>query len=299
MNGILEKLIKAVRSIAKETGENQTALPFLKLYKFADAKIQMPNTEYPYIYFVLDGGLRLHTPSGIMDYIAGQYSVSAIDTPTSGDVLSFSAQKDFLALAITFTLDDVLSVMLSLDDSLTEQIAEGTIESSTTDEAEHRVVNAVYNLICALEQLVGLSFMGRHIKQDIIYYILSGSCGKQFLQSIVHIQQAGEIYEINSWIKQNYRNSFTVEELAEKNRMSVSHLHQKFKSAVGMGVLQCQKRLRLTKARRLMLDENKNVTEAAFDVGYESVSQFIREYRKMFGQSPKEDISELQKRLEK
>lgn len=81
--------------------------------------------------------------------------------------------------------------------------------------------------------------------------------------------------------------------------MSVSHLHQKFKSAVGMGVLQCQKRLRLTKARRLMLDENKNVTEAAFDVGYESVSQFIREYRKMFGQSPKEDISELQKRLEK
>ena len=106
--------------------------------------------------------------------------------------------------------------------------------------------------------------MGRHIKQEIIYYILSGSCGKQFLQSIVHIQQAGEIYEINSWIKQNYRNSFTVEELAEKNRMSVSHLHQKFKSAVGMGV-----------------------------------SQFIREYRKMFGQSPKEDISELQKRLEK
>ena len=63
--------------------------------------------------------------------------------------------------------------------------------------------------------------------------------------------------------------------------------------------MQCQKRLRLTEARRLMLDENKNVTEAAFDVGYESVSQFIREYRKMFGQSPKEDISELQKRLEK
>ena len=243
--------------------------------------------------------MRLHTPSGIMDYIAGQYSVSAIDTPTSGDVLSFSKQQDFLALALTFTLDDVLSVMLNLDDDLTIQIAEGTICSEITDKADHRIIETAYNLVCTLDQPIGLSFMGKHIKQEIIYYVLCGSCGKQFLQSMIHIQQAGEIYEINSWIKQNYRNTFTVEELAEKNSMSVSHLHQKFKSAVGMGVLQCQKRLRLTEARRLMLDENKNVTEASLDVGYESVSQFIREYRKMFGQSPKEDIIMLQKRLQK
>lgn len=299
MNKILEKLKGKVRSIATGNGENQTVLPFLKIYKSVNSKIQMPTTEVPYIYLVLDGEMRLHTPSGIMDYIAGQYSVSAIDTPISGDVLSFSKQQDFLALALTFTLDDVLSVMLNLDDDLTIQIAEGTICSEITDKADDRIIETAYNLVCTLDQPIGLSFMGKHIKQEIIYYVLCGSCGKQFLQSMIHIQQAGEIYEINSWIKQNYRNTFTVEELAEKNSMSVSHLHQKFKSAVGMGVLQCQKRLRLTEARRLMLDENKNVTEASLDVGYESVSQFIREYRKMFGQSPKEDIMMLQKRLQK
>lgn len=70
--------------------------------------------------------------------------------------------------------------------------------------------------------------------------------------------------------------------------MSVSLFHQKFKSAVGMGPLQCQKRLRLTEARRLMLDDNKNVTEASIEVGYESVSQFIRDYRKMFGSAAAE-----------
>ena len=75
--------------------------------------------------------------------------------------------------------------------------------------------------------------------------------------------------------------------------MSVSLFHQKFKSAVGMGPLQCQKRLRLTEARRLMLDENKNVTEASLDVGYESTSQFIRDYRKMFGLPTGEDIGRL------
>ena len=75
--------------------------------------------------------------------------------------------------------------------------------------------------------------------------------------------------------------------------------HQKFKSAVGMGPLQCQKRLRLTEARRLMLDEHKNVTEASVEVGYESLSQFIRDYRKMFGAAPKEDIRNMQRQLKK
>lgn len=81
--------------------------------------------------------------------------------------------------------------------------------------------------------------------------------------------------------------------------MSVSQFCQKFKSAVGMGPMQCQKRLRLTEARRLMLDEGRNVTEASAEVGYESLSQFIRDYRRMFGAAPKEDVLSLRRRLEK
>lgn len=75
--------------------------------------------------------------------------------------------------------------------------------------------------------------------------------------------------------------------------MSVSALHQKFKNAIGMGLLQCQKRLRLSEARRLLLNDEKNVTDAAMEVGYESISQFIRDYKKTFGYSPKEDIKNL------
>ena len=121
--------------------------------------------------------------------------------------------------------------------------------------------------------------------------------GGQFIQSIVNIQRADEIYQANSWIKENFREFFSVEELAEQQNMSVSLFHQRFKSAVGMGPLQCQKRLRLTEARRLMLDEGRNVTEASIEVGYESLSQFIRDYRKMFGAVPKEDVMRLRRRL--
>lgn len=81
--------------------------------------------------------------------------------------------------------------------------------------------------------------------------------------------------------------------------MSVSLFHQKFKNATGMSPLQCQKRLRLTQARRLMLDQNKNITQASLEVGYESLSQFIRDYKKMFGAAPKEDIQNIRKQLKK
>lgn len=295
----VEKMCKIIRSLPLTEGENKTELPFLSVYLFRERKIDMPKTDNFYIYVVLDGSVRLYTPSGIMDYMPGQYSVSKIDTSDKGYVLTFSENNDFLALAIELTLNDVISVLIDLDGNLAERISKGQIDDKIMTECDSNVMSSVCRLFSVMKEPVQLAFMGNHIKRELIFFILCGSCGSQFLQSIINIQQAGEIYEINSWIKENFRNSFTVEELAEKRNMSVSLLHQKFKSAVGMGPLQCQKRLRLTEARRLMLDENRNVTEASMDVGYESVSQFTRDYRKMFGLKPKEDILKLRSQLEK
>ena len=102
--------------------------------------------------------------------------------------------------------------------------------------------------VSQLDGAMRLAYMAKHLREKMIFYILCGSCGQQFFQSVIRIQQADEIYEVNSWIKKNFRNSFTVEELAEQKNMSVS--------------------------------------------------QFIRDYRKMFGQSPKEDISKLRCQLQ-
>ena len=295
----VEKLTKIVRSFPLTEGENKTEIPFLSIYRSTERKIDMPSIDNIYIFVVLDGSVRLYTPSGIMDYLAGQYSVSKIDTSTSGYILTFSEKEDFLALSIELTLNDVISVLLDIDGDFAQKIAWAKLDDTTMTASDATVISSVCRLFSILKQPVQRAFMEKHIKREIIFYILCGSCGSQFLQSVINIQQAGDIYEVNSWIKENFRNSFTVEELAEKRNMSVSVLHQKFKSAVGMGPLQCQKRLRLTEARRLMLDENRNVTEASLEVGYESVSQFARDYRKMFGMNPKEDILKLRSSLEK
>lgn len=295
----IEKLRKLIYSSSLTEGENKTKLPYLSIFLSTQRKVDMPQTENFYIYAVLDGSIRLYTPSGIMDYMPGQFSVSKIDTPASGHVLTFSESGYFLALVIELTLSDVVSVLLDLNGDLAEQIANSELDSAVMAASDHKVTASICRLFSIMEEPFQLAFMGKHLKREIAFFILCGSCGSQFLQSVINIQQAGEIYEINSWIKENFRNSFTVEELAEKRNMSVSLFHQKFKSAVGMAPLQCQKRLRLTEARRLMLDENMNVTEASLDMGYESVSQFTRDYRKMFGLKPKEDILKLRSQLKK
>ena len=299
METIIQTLRNEIRKRSLEIGSNQTDISCVTVYRFTEEKVQMPLVSNPYLYIVLDGMLRLHTPSGIMDYMAGQYSVSKIDTPFMGTVLNFSEQQDFLAISIELTVNDVITTVLNLDNDLTEKIMNEDLESQKMAMSDEAVIESVYKLFSGIHRAIPSEFMRQNILREIIYDILCGSCGKQFIQSIVNIRQADEIYEANSWIKENFRDSFTVETLAEQRNMSVSLFHQKFKSAVGMGPLQCQKRLRLTEARRLMLDDNKNVTEASVEVGYESVSQFIRDYRKMFGAAPKEDILNIQKHLEK
>ena len=279
-------------------GANKTGIPFVTAWYFTSHKIEMSKTENPYLYIVVDGTLRLYTPSGIMDYMEGQYSISKIDTPLSGLVLTFSPQKSFLALSVEFTVNDVISCALNLDNDLRNRIMGQNMEEQEMSASDEAVIDSIYRLF-RIKQTVGSEFLRKNMMQEVIYYVLCGSCGKQFLQGIANIAQADEIYEANSWIKENFRSSFTVEKLAEQRNMSVSLFHQKFKSAVGMGPLQCQKRLRLTEARRLMLDENKNVTEASGEVGYESLSQFVRDYRKMFGKAPKEDIQYIQNQLKK
>lgn len=299
MKTIIQTIQHEIRKLPLENGYNKTDIPSVAVYRFTEEKVQMPRLENPYLYIVIDGMLRLHTPSGMMDYIAGQYSISKIDSPLTGTILNFSKQNDFLALSIELTVNDIITTILGLDNDLTEKIMNEQLENQKTAISDEAVIESVCKLFSKIHKALPSEFIRKNILREIIYYILCGSCGRQFIQSIVDIRRADKIYEVNSWIKENFRHSFTVENLAEQSNMSISLFHQKFKSAVGMGPMQCQKRLRLTEARRLMLDDNKNVTEASIEVGYESISQFIRDYRKMFGSAPKEDILNIQKYLKK
>lgn len=294
---MLKQLQRAVRALVREEGANPTGAGAVTAWRFTGGRIRMPEGEGLFLYLVLDGALRLHTPSGMLDYAPGQYSLSRVDTPLSATVLTPSAQGDFLALSIELSAHAVIETVLALDDALTGQVMAGQREEAAMVQADRALLEAVYRLLSAMDKpALHSQFLQGVMLQEVIYYLLCGSCGRQLVESLARVGQADEIYQANRWIKENFRRPFTVEQLAERQNMSVFLFHQKFKSAVGMGPLQCQKRLRLTEGRRLMLDENKNVTQAAAEVGYESLSQFIRDYRRMFGAAPKEDIRAIGRR---
>lgn len=262
-------------------------IPFVTAYRFTSENIPMPEKNSPYIYIVADGSIRLHTPSGIMDYMAGQYSISAIDTPFYGEVLCFSEIGDFTSLAVEISVSEIISVMLEIDGDLTDKILGSKLSERMLSRSDEKVIHSVIRLLELSAEPEFFGFMANQIRREIIFYALCGSCGNRLIQSVINIAGASDIYKINNWIKKNYKTAFSVEELAQNNHMSVSNFHQKFKSAIGMGPLQCQKRLRLTEARRLMLNENISVTAAALEVGYESLSQFIRDYKKCFSPRPR------------
>lgn len=137
-------------------------------------------------------------------------------------------------------------------------------------------------------------FLSVLMMREMIYRLVSGKYGHLFLQQALYDQQSDGIGKAIGWIKENFSRPFTAPELAKISNMSVSSLQHKFKEITTMGPLQYQKQLRLQEARRLMLTGSVDVTTAALEVGYESPSQFNREYKRLFSLSPLKDIREIQ-----
>lgn len=292
----IQALYESVVPYLISEGKNATPVSYMDVYRFTQKEVVLPeDVADPYLFLVVKGSMRLHSIEGVFDYEPGQYFISAIHSPRTGEVLNVSQTDPFIALRIEFSAQDVISVMLDIDGDLPERLFDETV-SAALPHADDKLTEVLLRLLGMTQ--TELSFMEKHLKREIIFDLLTGPQGRQFMQRIVSIGQAGDIYNVNNWIKQNYKTDFAVEDLAGQSNMSLSNFHQKFKSAVCMGPLQCQKKLRLTEARRLMLDRAASVTDAALEVGYESVSQFIRDYRRMFGRSPQKDIQEIRDCME-
>lgn len=266
MKSLLSQIIlKKESKILKE-------LPFLKFEISNTPNVILPKVSSPYLYLILEGEIQFPT---LEKYKQGEYFISEITTPDTAKII----QEPFCALSLEFTNDEIISVMLDIV---------GEFQPKNNDE---KILNAILKLLNLNKN--DNKFLQKHLKREIIFNLITGSKGKEFIEHIVKFQNVDEIYKINTWIKENFKSDFTVDELAKATNMSTSGFHQKFKNAVGMGPIQCQKKLRLLEARRLMLDEDKNVTQAALEVGYESVSQFVRDYKKILGLPPKEEILKI------
>lgn len=303
MNGesvgtLLLNLQRKARVLAAKGGAAPASVPSLTAYRVFGTETHMPQGNGICVFIIVGGTLRLHSPSGVADYPPGSRVVCQVDTPPTGIVHCLSDQGDFLAFSIRFETSDTLSTLLELDSDVIRLVAGGELAAERMVLENAALLEDLTRLLDLRTRVTATEYMQKCIMREAICHILCGTSGRLFLRVAASTASVSEVYEANSWIKENFRDSFTVQELAEQASMSTSAFHLKFKRAVGMGPLQCQKRLRLAEARRLMLEEGRNVTEAAVEVGYESVSQFARDYRNVFAAAPKTDIANLRCWLE-
>jgi AraC-like DNA-binding protein len=237
---------------------------------------------------------RKHITFGGTAYLcdASTFVLSSIDVPVESQILEASEQVPLLSMLLRLDMPAVREVV-SREDLLEP---ESSVQRSglVVGETTAGLLSACARLIELLETPEDIPFLSPLIQREIIYRILRTPQGERLRAIATRGHLSERTARAVDWLRANYNKPLHMEELAAVARMGVSTLHHQFRALTAMSPLQYQKQLRLQAARRRMLMEGMDATNAAYDVGYESVSQFSREYSRFFGQPPMRDIKNLQ-----
>jgi AraC-like DNA-binding protein len=291
-NKHLDQMLEIAKRITHAESRIQTIIPFITTMQYSRQTPVIPGVLTPSICLILQGAKKLHLGQEVIDYHAGDYLVSVIDIPASAEIIGATNQSPYIGLRIDFTTEEIASVVMEA--GMNFKLREKKLNTGAcVGKADEGLVESIYRLLKLIEKPNEIGFLSSLMKREMIFHLLSGESGHIFFQQVMIDRQDDGIGKAIAWIKENYSQSFTIKELANLTNMSVSGLHHKFKAVTTLGPVQYQKQLRLQEARRLMLGGAFNVTAAALEVGYENVSQFSREYRRLFGSSPSKDIKAL------
>jgi AraC-like DNA-binding protein len=289
---LLKRLHAMTESIAVSEGRNATTVPFLSVYWRSAESPLTCSVLTPSLCLVINGAKRLYMGTDIFDYAPGDFLVSMIDIPVSGQVVRATEESPYIGLNVDFTIDEIASVAIESESGLQTNknpLAVGAF----IGKSDAAILEIFVRLLGLNRRPKHAAFLSTLYKRELIYALLSGEYGHLVSKYIMIGQQANGIMSAITWIKENLSTPFTAKNLAKANGMSVSALQHGFKTVTTMGPLKYQKQLRLQEARRLMLNDSLDAVTAALKVGYGSPSQFSREYRRSFGSPPLQDIKTL------
>lgn len=284
-------LARAIESRISTPGDHATAIPELTLHRRNGTTDELPCIYSLGLVVVVQGGKRLMLGEAVHDYRAGQSMLTAIDIPVVSHVSEASLMEPFLGLMLTFDMGLVLQLASELE--LPAPARDNKYQPLTVKALEPGLGEALLRLVQTLDEPRLLPRLAPLIQQEIIMRVLTGPHGVQ----LQHLATAGSpsqsIFRAVAWLKQNYVHELRMDDLADRAHMSPSTFRQHFRSITGVSPLQYQKQLRLQQARQLMLNQDMDAGRAAGLVGYESASQFSREYSRLFGEPPQRDIRRM------
>ncbi|WP_227317276.1 AraC family transcriptional regulator [Cedecea davisae] len=272
----------------KELG---STLPWLSFIRLDSPTLLNRGMLSPSMCMVLQGSKKMLIGERVSEYGPGSYSLAAVDMPVSGQVTEATAQKPYYGVRIDLDGKEIADLVVNMKVTLPDGSGEKT--GAWVAEAEEELQAAFLRLVKLLDSPEHLYALAPLIKQEILYRLVVAPAGAAFWKQALGWAQGKGVGEAIAWIKQNYAEPLIIDELAKRVGMSTSGLHHRFKALTIMSPLQYQKQIRLLEARRRLLSSEGDVASVAWKVGYDSPSQFSREYRRAFGASPLQDIDAL------
>lgn len=282
--------LKCIIARLAEHGES-THISGLTVYRWDKPTEPTTGMYEPSICMVAQGAKQVILGDEKLTYDPSNYLLTSLHLPTVFNVSEASPDKPYLGLRLLLDIKEIAQMMVGseLPPPRQQQSHLGMAIGETTQP----LLSAVLRLLQLLENEADIPIMAPIIQKEINYRLLTGDQGMRLRQIASSGSQTHQVSKAIVWLKDHFTHPIKVDELAETVGMSKSTFHQHFRTMTNHSPLQYLKHLRLQEARRLMLMEHKDASTAAFEVGYESPSQFSREYSRLFGAPPLRDIANL------
>lgn len=286
----LAELTDLVARNAADDGMYPTAIPRLALIRSAAPTEALHVLHEPAVCIVVQGRKRVLLGDRVYEYDRNRYLTVSVDVPIVGQVIEATPERPYLCLRLD--LDPAMLAALWMEMGAAPAAA-APGPGLMLGELEPELVDAALRLLRLLHAPDDIALLAPLIEREILYRLMKGEQGPRLREIAQADSRLGQVQRAIGWIKRNFREPFDLGEIAAQARMSPSTLHAHFKSVTRMSPLQYQKQLRLQEARGLMLGGALDAASAGYAVGYDSPSQFSREYSRLFGAPPLRDVARL------
>ncbi|AVW97820.1 AraC family transcriptional regulator [Vibrio parahaemolyticus] len=290
-----QKLAKLIDRWTGDANQYDTPISGLRFSRWTTPTPPTSYTHNPSICLIAQGRKQVLLGEESFIYDANHFLISSVDLPIIANIIEASEEQPYLGLIMELDLTEISQLIVDSELAFTQ--AKEAQKGIAVGELSESLLDAFVRLAELLDEGQNIKILAPIIKREIFYRLLMSEQGTRLHQIVTAGSHSHQIAKAIDWLKNNFVKPLSVGDLASYTGMSKSSFYTHFRSMTSMTPLQFQKKLRLSEARRLMLTENLDAMAATFKVGYESPSQFSREYSRLFGAPPSKDIKSLRENL--
>lgn len=289
-------LAEGIAKLTQHTPFLETAIPGLAVFRISETSEPLSGLYEPSVCLIAQGEKQVQLNEETFIYDTEHYLFSGLHLPVFARVVNATEDKPYLGLKLTFDYQEITQLML--ENQIPAPQTKQSNRGMQTGKLTSQMISAFQRMIdLNSEEEAHIPTLAPMIRREIFYRLLVAEQGETLRNLASLGTPSNQMTKAIIWLKANLFENIRVETLADLANMSVSTFHHHFRNITAMTPLQYMKALRLQEARRLMLTEHLDSATAAFNVGYESPSQFGREYKRMFGNSPVKDVEKLRERF--